>query len=84
MPERVKTAYLDRPAIAALIALSSSPEQTRPSPLPDDIATPLARDGVRYVVMDRTLAPLPARPELERRGLRFVLQEGTRDLYCTK
>jgi hypothetical protein len=84
VPERVKKAYLDRPAIAALMALSSSPERTSLSPLPDDIATPLARDGVRYVVMDRALVPEPARAELERRGLRFVLQEGTRDLYCTK
>jgi hypothetical protein len=82
MSERIKAGYLDRPATAALIALSSNPTQDSP-PLPDDLATPLAMDGIRYVVVDRALAALPARTDLERRGLRFVLQEGARELYCT-
>ncbi len=83
VPERIKAAYLDRPTTAALIALSSNPTENPPPPLPDDLATPLALDGIRYVVIDRALIALPARAELERRGLRFVLQEGARELYCT-
>jgi hypothetical protein len=82
--ERIKAGYLDRPATAALIALSSNPPPDPPPSLPDDLSTPLALDGVRYVVIDRALIALPARPELERRGLRFVLQEGARELYCTQ
>jgi hypothetical protein len=84
VPERIKAAYLGRPAMAALISLSSNPAPNPPPPLPDDLATPLAGDGVRYVVIDRALIALPTRPELERRGLRFVLQEDARELYCTR
>ena len=82
VPERIKAAYLGRPAIAALIALSANPAGS--PPLPEDLATPLAGDGIRYVAVDREFTALPARPELERRGLRFVLQEGARELYRTK
>jgi hypothetical protein len=84
VPERIKSAYQGRPAIAALIARTSNPTRNPPPPLPDDLAASLAMDGVRYVVIDRELIELPPRPELERRGLRFVLQEGARELYCTK
>jgi hypothetical protein len=83
VPERIKAAYLDRPVTAVLLALSSNPVPNPPPSLPDDLAPLLAADGIRYVVIDRALIALPARADLERRGLRFVLQEGARELYRT-
>ena len=83
-PERIKAAYLNQPATAALIALSSNPAPSPLPPLPDDLATPLAMDGVRFVVIDRARISFPARADLERRGLRFVMQEGPRELYRTQ
>ena len=67
----------------ALIALSSQPAPDPAPRVPDDLATPLAADGIRFVVVDRALIALPPRSDLERLGLRFVLQDGARELYRT-
>ena len=81
VPDRIKRFYDSRPAIAALIALSSPGAATRHIELPHDLARALAADGIAFVVVTRLNAPAPARAELERRGLTLILEEGERELY---
>ena len=81
LSHRIKTLYDDRPAIAALLALSA-PGATRSSlEFPDHLDELLAADGVAFVVVTRQASWIPARADLERRGLTFVMTEGERELY---
>ncbi|HEY7499061.1 MAG TPA: hypothetical protein VH740_11135 [Vicinamibacterales bacterium] len=83
VPDRIKRAYRDRPAIAALIALSSRNAPPESAALPDDLAHALADDGVAFVVMERVGIPtLPSRQDLELRGLTPILNDGIRELYA--
>ncbi len=84
LPERIKTAYLERPWMAAFLTLSANPDPTSPVHLPENLAALLAADDVRFVVVDQKNVRRLDRPECERRGLQFVMREGTRELYRTK
>jgi hypothetical protein len=81
VPDRIKRAYQERPAIAALLALSSTSSSSHPPSLPEDTAELLADDGVAFVVVSRTGTVAPTRKELELRGLSLVLADGDRELY---
>lgn len=84
LPERIRAAYLERPWMAAALTLSANPDPASPVPLPENLAAVLAADDVRFVVVDRERVRRLDRPECERRGLQFVMREGTRELYRTK
>jgi hypothetical protein len=82
VPDRIKTSYRDRPAIAALIALSASNPSPTPAALPEDMGQLLAEDGIAFVVLSRGVdVALPDRKELALRGLTFLLADGDRELY---
>jgi len=81
LPERVKRHYESRPAIAALIAISSPTATPARVDLPHDLGSALTLDGVAFVIVSRLEARAPARDELERRGLTFILEEDGRELY---
>jgi hypothetical protein len=82
VPERIKQGYAERPVIASFIALSTPPTSSGSIALPADLTAPLAADGIRFVVVDRSAAPyLPSRIEFEERGLTLLLEERSRELY---
>jgi hypothetical protein len=77
---RIKAAYQERPILSTLLTLSSA--DTREAiPLPEDLSRSLFAEGVRIVIVNTERLPQLTRPEMERRGLRFVLSEGPRELY---
>jgi hypothetical protein len=81
VPDRIKRGYQDRPAIAALMAMSRNTAPA-PPPLPDDLRRALADDGIAFVMVVRIGAPaLPTREDLERHGLLLVVDESDRELY---
>jgi hypothetical protein len=78
---RIRSAYQDSPTFSLLLALSTA-DAREPIPLPDDLSRALFAEGVRFVVVNTDRVPQLTRPEAERRGLRWLLSEGRRDLYA--
>jgi len=79
---RIRVAYQEKPVFAALLTLSAA-DARETVQLPDDLSRSLYAEGIRYVIVNTDRVPQLVRPQMERRGLRFLLSEGPRDLYAT-
>jgi len=88
LPPGVLSAYRANPLMAGLLRLSSeTAEGADAQPLPDGPAAAaiLRRDGIRFVVLDRSTASPALTDYVEHvLPLDLVAQDGHRSLYVTK